>query len=131
MLKALLTGIALGAGLMVGVGAIGFIGMHYVAGKMEVATQRATDGLERANASIEREFPAPVFRHNLEAYRACLHANDEGNVSATIDACRDEFRKWEEAPQFALELEKLQITDIRAAEIMTAYDNVNSTKYFD
>lgn len=131
MLKSLLTGIVLGVGIMIGIGAIGFAGMVYMAKGMEEATIRATEGMKRAGEAIEREFPAPASRDNMEAYRACLHAFDAGNADAAVDACRAEFRDWMDSPTFAFELEKLQQMDARARTIMTEYDNAHPTRYFD
>lgn len=131
MLKLLLSGIALGAGLVAGVAGVVLGGWLYFADDMKRADAQAIAGLERANAAIEEAFPAPRVRDDLEAYRACLHANDTGNAETAVDACRDEFRDWEDSPTFALELEKLQNMDSRVLEIMAAYDNANPTRYFD
>lgn len=131
MFKALLKSIIVGAGIMIGMASVGVAGLYIVADKMGTATARATAGLEKANAEIAREFPAPRTIDNLEAYRACLHANDNGVPADAVDACRDEFRDWEDSPTFALELEKLQNMDSRVLEIMAAYDDANPTRYFD
>lgn len=130
LLKVLFKGILLGVGIVIGIAAVGIALMYVGAHKIEAATQRATEGLVRANAAIEREFPAPAA-DPFGSYRECLYANDIGNVAATIDACRIEFQVWQSSPTFSDELGSLQQFDARAAAIMAEYENANPTKYFD
>ena len=108
MLKLLFSGIIVGVGVMIGIGAIGVVGASIGA-----------QSIESAINDFQIEASAPV--DNLEAYRACLHMFDLGDVSATVDACRDEYADWLDSPTFSEEFTKLRRMDSRVEQIMAEY----------
>lgn len=92
---------------------------------------------ERLNETLDR----PAFSQtidptadDLERYAACMHSAAKlsgATVESVVDACRDQFRDWQDSPTFAIELGDMARAHPDVEALMARYENAHPSEYFD